>query len=242
MTATKPNDSDRQEGSDSMDNQTAPDRDLLDRLDVLSNRIGVDLSEITEAIEAGEEIEPEQAEQVSRDLRRAADTLDRHLTEHETPEDLTLSQRWYDGSPPETDLSDSFDTEQLVEADPFDLSFQLRADLRATVETAQVVEHNILRESLGDYHVSQLWQTADRLSAWCERVLSVRVDREEDLSRITDSSRLSEEQRRRLGLVESNTVEDLDRDLDHSEEEETEIMDEITEEIEEITGGALGYE
>lgn len=204
---------------------------IAETLDVLSNRIGVDLSEITEAIEAGEEISTEEVERVSRDLRRAADTLDRNLLDHETPEDLTLEQRWYDGSPPETDLSETFDPKELIEADPVDLTFHLRADLRNVEHYAQVVEHNILRGSLGDYHVSQLWDSAGRISSWCEKVLCMRVDPEEDNTRISDSSRLSEEQRRRLGLVE-----ETDRDLDPEESDIEEADPEA------VVGGALGYE
>jgi hypothetical protein len=200
---------------------------LAETLDVLGNRIGLDLAEITESIEAGEEISTEEVEQLSRELRRTADTLDRNLLDHQTPEDLTLEQRWCEGSTgADTNISETFDPDALIGADPVDLTFHLRADLRKITQYAQVVEHNILRGSLGDYHISQLWQASDTLAAWCQKVLCQRVDYHSDDTMISQRDRLSEEQRRQLGLV-------------GSEEEETEVEEA---DPEEVVGGALGYE
>lgn len=207
MTAKPPN---RDDGIEATTVKQPEDLDgaeahiLAERLDVLSNRLALDLSQLADSVEQGEEISVEDVEEIREGLRRVEDSLDRHLTEYPEPEEIPLSQRY---DPTRTQPFEIFQhgeetTERLVEAPVEEVSWLLNSDLREIREITQTVDHNLLNGRLTDYHVGLLWNAGDRLTSWASMVLNHRLDGEILLGR-ADREQLTEEQKAQLDLLET---------------------------------------
>lgn len=184
---------------------------LAERLDALSNRIGLDVSELSSAIEHGEEITEEEIEEIRVSLRRVEETLDT-LTEPEQPEEIPLRLRAYGTRREALPLGDldPESTERLIEAPVEEVSWLLNSDLREIEEITQRVDHNLRSGRLLDHHVGELWNCADRLRSWATDVLNHRLDGKVIMEREETRDRLSEEQLIRLGLIEEGeAVEEI---------------------------------
>lgn len=206
---------------------------LAERLDTLSNRLALDITQLSNSIEQGEEISIEEVEEIRESLRRVEDSLDRHLTEPEQePEEIPIEQRWHETR--ELDLDGDLDgADRLIEAPAEEVSWLFNSDLREIRRITQTVDHNLLRGRLLDHHAGLLYAAGNRLRAWAFDVLNLRLDGEILLDS-RDRDRLSEEQKRRLGLL----------DRDHSEEEGVEASSTGSSSTEEpdTFGAPLGYE
>lgn len=196
---------------------------LAERLDTLSNRLALGITQLSDSIEHGEDISVEEVEEIRKTLRRVEGSLDT-LTEPEEPEEIPLRLRAYGSRSEALPLGDlsAESTDRLIEAPAEEVSWLLTSDLKEITEITQRVDHNLRNGRLLDHHVGELWRCSDRLRSWASDVLNHRLDGKVLMEREETKDRLSESQLRDLGIIESEAEEETDP--------------------EEVVGGAMGYE
>jgi hypothetical protein len=194
---------------------------LAERLDTLSNRLALDITQLSDSLENGEEISVEEVEEIRKTLRRVEGSLDT-LTEPEEPEEIPLRLRAYGSRREALPLGDlpAESTERLIEAPAEEVSWLLTSDLKEITEITQRVDHNLRSGRLLDHHAGLIWRCSDRLRSWASDVLNERTDDRVIMDKEETRDRLSETQLLDLGIIEA--------------EEETDP--------EEVVGGAMGYE
>lgn len=170
-----------------------PDRDVLSaRLDALGTRALADLHGLADRVEAGEDVDAEVIEEARANLRRADETLGRHLDQ---PGETELSHEDRD---PRTRSLDGFgeveDADHLREAPAEEVARLLAEDVHDLREVADRVDRRLYRGDLTDHDSEELWAAGARIAAWGRDVLSHRTDREvlltreeaEDLDRVEE--------------------------------------------------------
>jgi len=160
------------------------ERDLLaERLDVLAGRVASDLHELAADVREGEPPEEDTITEARADLRRADETVRRHLG-GVTERDLSEVER--DPREPDahmTDFRGEYDVEYLRDAPVEEVAHKLAADVIETREVADRVDRHLYAEELTDVDVEDLWDCGLRLRGWGAAVLPFRTDEDYKLTR-----------------------------------------------------------
>lgn len=156
----------------------AEERDLLaERLEVLANRVHAELLGLAADVEGGEDPTESDVEDARTHLRRADETVRRHLG-GVTERDLSEVER----DPREMDhpggFTEEYDVDYLADSAPVEeVAHQLAADVIETREVADRVDRHLYAGELTDVDVEDLWDCGLRLRGWAARVLTFRTDR-----------------------------------------------------------------
>jgi hypothetical protein len=162
----------------------AEERDLLaERLEVLANRVHAELLGLAADVEGGEDPTESDVEDARTHLRRADETVRRHLG-GVTERDLSEVER--DPREPAAhmvDFREEYDLDYLRDAPVEEVAHKLAADVMETREVADRVDRHLYAGELTDVDVEDLWDCGLRLRGWGANVLAFRTDRDLKLTR-----------------------------------------------------------
>jgi hypothetical protein len=153
------------------------ERDLLaERLDVLANRVASDLHGLAADVREGEDPE-EDVEDARTDLRRADETVRRHLggvigrgvSGVERDPRVEASRM--------TEFGEVYDVDALRDGPVEEVAQKLAADVIETRQVAERVDRHLYAGELTAVDVEDLWDCGLRLRGWAANVLAFRTGR-----------------------------------------------------------------